>query len=163
MISCNSGCLSTPGPGDRHTELLPVAAAIIFRKNEVLVARRRKGLHLEGLWEFPGGKIEPGESPEQCLERELMEELGIQCSIHSFLGESVYAYSKKTVQLLGYRGFFVQGTFRLVDHSEVRWVEVRESLLSLDWAPADIPLVRMVVERGAPSLKNIARHNAGQK
>jgi 8-oxo-dGTP diphosphatase len=134
---------------DGHVNLLPVAAAIIFRESEVLVARRRKGLHLEGLWEFPGGKIEAGESPEQCLERELMEELGIQCRIDSFVGESVYAYSKKTVQLLGYRGVFLHGIFRLVDHDEVRWLEVGDSLLSLNWAPADIPLVRLVVERGA--------------
>jgi len=126
---------------------IPVAAAIIIRAGEVLVARRRPGLHLAGHWEFPGGKIEPGETAEQCLVRELREELGIDCRVESFLGESVYDYSKKTVQLLGYIGSFGEGTFRLEDHDEVRWVPVDDRLLSLKWAPADVPLVERVIER----------------
>jgi len=127
--------------------IIAVAAAIIIRADEVLVARRRPGLHLAGQWEFPGGKIEPGETAEQCLVRELREELGIDCRIESFLGESVYGYSKKTVQLLGYLGSFCEGTFRLEDHDEVRWVQVDDRLLALNWAPADIPLVESVIKR----------------
>lgn len=127
--------------------VIPVAAAIIIGAGEILVARRRRGLHLEGHWEFPGGKLEPGETPEQCLVRELREELGIDCRIEGFLGESIYCYSKKTVQLLGYVGTMCNiGIFRLEDHDEVRWVPADNRLLSLNWAPADIPLVGKAID-----------------
>ena len=72
---------------------IDVAAGIIQREDgKILLARRKPGSHLAGYWEFPGGKIEEGESPEECLERELLEELGIVTKTGAFVAESVYDY-----------------------------------------------------------------------
>jgi mutator protein MutT len=76
-----------------------VAAAVVERGDEVLVTRRLRGTHLEGLWEFPGGKCEPGETLAACLEREMREELGVAVTVGSCLLETTHAYPSKTVEL----------------------------------------------------------------
>ncbi len=76
-----------------------VAAAIILDGNRVLVTRRPAGAHLEGLWEFPGGKIEPPETPEECACREVWEETGLQVQVVNRLPEVVHAYPERTVHL----------------------------------------------------------------
>ena len=126
--------------------MISVTAAIIIRDNLILAARKRAGLHLAGYWEFPGGKLEEGEDPCECLARELEEELGIRCEVGEFLAESVFAYPGKTVRLLGYLTRHTGGEFRLSDHDELRWLEVHE-LKTLQWAPADIPLVDALLEQ----------------
>jgi 8-oxo-dGTP diphosphatase len=92
------------------------------------------------MWEFPGGKLEPGESPEVCLARELAEELGIKTTVGRYLGESVYDYGEKVIKLLAYQVTHVSGEFELTDHDEVRWLTGAE-LREVEWAPADIPLL----------------------
>ncbi len=84
--------------GDSASEL--VAAAILVRNGEVLLSRRPEGKHLAGLWEFPGGKVEPGETPEQALVREIREELGIELGGCRPFGSVRHAYPEKTVHLL---------------------------------------------------------------
>jgi 8-oxo-dGTP diphosphatase len=120
--------------------MISVTAAIIQKNGLILAARREPGIHLAGYWEFPGGKIEQGETPEQCLQRELMEEFSIQCEIGEFVCESIFDYGHKTIQLLGYFATHTGGTFQLTDHDKICWLPVKE-LLTLQWAPADIPLV----------------------
>ena len=119
---------------------MKVAAAIIARDGLILAARKKAGLHLAGYWEFPGGKIEPGETPEECLCRELWEEFSIRCEIGPFLGESTYDYGNTIINLLGYHAIHREGLFRLTDHDAIRWMLPSE-LTNLRWAPADIPLV----------------------
>lgn len=126
--------------------MISVTAAIIIRDNLILAARKRAGLHLAGYWEFPGGKLEEGEDPRECLARELEEELGIRCEVGEFLTESVFAYPGKTVRLLGYLTSHTGGNFRLSDHDELRWLEVHR-LKTLQWAPADIPLVDALIRQ----------------
>jgi 8-oxo-dGTP diphosphatase len=92
------------------------------------------------LWEFPGGKLEYGESPESCLARELTEEFGIQTSVDRYLGESVYNYGIKTIKLLAYHVIHISGDFRLTDHDEFRWLS-RTELYDVQWAPADVALL----------------------
>lgn len=99
------------------------------------------GKHLEGMWEFPGGKLESGETPEACLARELAEEFGVETKIGRFLGESVYDYGEKIIKLVAYHVTHVSGEFRLTDHDELRWLK-RTELDAVEWAPADIPLVQ---------------------
>jgi len=119
---------------------IDVAAAVILSSNKVLAARRRPKKHLAGYWEFPGGKVEVGETPEVCLERELQEELGIRSRVVGFLGESLFDYETKAVRLLAYQVEHLEGEFQLIDHDDLRWLRVDE-LASVKWAPADIPLL----------------------
>jgi 8-oxo-dGTP diphosphatase len=121
--------------------LIPVTAAIIEKEGRILAARRAQDMHLAGFWEFPGGKLEEGESPEECLARELHEELGVVVRVEAFFAESVYDYGDKIVRLLAYRVSHVSGEFRLVDHDKLVWLSADE-LHTLLWAPADIPLVK---------------------
>ena len=105
---------------------IDVAAAVILAENRILAARRKPGIHLAGYWEFPGGKVEIGETPEQCLIRELQEELCIKANISGYLGESLYDYGSKCIRLIAYQVEHVEGTFQLVDHDELRWLTLEE-------------------------------------
>jgi 8-oxo-dGTP diphosphatase len=125
---------------------IDVVAAIIEKDNKIFAARRKPGLHLAGYWEFPGGKLEPGETPEQCLLRELKEELCIAARIGRYVGESLYDYGNKVVRLLAYQVEHVEGEFQLIDHDELCWLEIEE-MTGLEWAPADIPLVEIYCGR----------------
>lgn len=124
--------------------MLRVTAGIIEREGRVLVARRKRGRREELLWEFPGGQVEAGETPEECLKRELREELGIETRVGAFVGSSVFAYAWGDVTLLAYRVVVVAGEPRaLADHEEVRWARIAE-LEAYDFAAADVPIARMV-------------------
>jgi len=125
--------------------MITVSAAIIEKDGLILAARRKPGSHMAGHWEFPGGKLEPGETVEECLKRELWEEFGIRCSIGAYLAESVYDYGTKVIRLLGYRVRHLSGTFQCRDHDRLVWLPVHQ-LDSLTWAPADIPLVTTLQE-----------------
>ncbi|WP_370362893.1 (deoxy)nucleoside triphosphate pyrophosphohydrolase [Mucilaginibacter flavidus] len=96
--------------------MILVTAAIIRKEQHILIARRAQGRHLEGFWEFPGGKIEPGETPEACLKREVYEELGIQIMVDSFIMENQHDYPDKRISLQAYYCSFLSGTIRLLDH-----------------------------------------------
>lgn len=124
-------------------KLIDVAAAVILKDNKVFAARRRKGAHLSGYWEFPGGKLEDGETPEQCLARELKEELNINVRIGPYIGESVFDYGIKIIRLIAYEVEHLSGAIELVDHDEMRWLSFNE-LSAVKWAPADIPLVEQL-------------------
>jgi len=119
---------------------IDVTAGIIVKNNKVLAARRKVGIHLAGFWEFPGGKLEEGETPEQCLARELQEEFTITTRVGAFVGESVFDYGTKVVRLMAYQVEHLAGDFELIDHDQLRWLALGE-LNSVEWAPADIPLV----------------------
>lgn len=86
--------------------------------------------------------MEGGESPEDCLARELAEEFGIEVEVGRYLGESVYDYGVKTVKLVAYQVTHVSGEFCLTDHDKLRWLSSAE-LRELEWAPADIPLLQL--------------------
>jgi 8-oxo-dGTP diphosphatase len=122
-----------------------VAAGIVEREGKILAARRKKGAHLGGHWEFPGGKLEPDESPEECLVRELREEMGISVLPRRILEVVFHRYPEKSVLLLFYRCDLVEGEPSALDCDEVRWVPLPE-LPALDWAPADIPFVRKLAD-----------------
>ena len=116
-----------------------VTAGIICHGDTVLIARRAAGEKFAGYWEFPGGKLEPGETPEQGLQRELWEELGVQVEVGDFVGESTYEYAQGALRLLAYRVRLLSDALRLTVHDEYKYVEVRE-LTTYDLLPADIPL-----------------------
>lgn len=122
--------------------MIEVTAAILEKEDKILIARRAAGKHLAGFWEFPGGKTEPNESPQSGLKRELKEELGIDIAIDRYIGESIYQYPEKTIQLLGYTGYISSGIITLHDHDQIAWVHVGE-LNHYKMAPADVPLIAL--------------------
>lgn len=124
-----------------------VAAAVLEKDGKILIARRMAGDALAGKWEFPGGKLEPGETPPECLRRELAEEFGIDSEIGEFVCASEFEYRHTHIELLAYRVRHKAGEFSLNDHSEIRWVAPSE-LLSYDLASADIPVARKLAEPG---------------
>jgi len=123
--------------------MINVTAAIIERDGKILIAQRSSTSSLPNKWEFPGGKVEVGETPEECLARELLEEFEIFVSVGDFIAESVYSYERKTVRLLGFRVKYDDEIKVMNAHDDVRWVPVEE-LLDYDLAPADVPIAREV-------------------
>jgi 8-oxo-dGTP diphosphatase len=128
---------------DPHRNLVSVTAAILIKGDKVFIAQRKSTDHLAGKWEFPGGKIEPGETPEACLRRELQEEFGIDTQIGHFLAESVYHYEKISIRLLAYQATLSAGTLAPNDHDAIAWVAIHQ-LDQYDFAPADVPFVKML-------------------
>ncbi len=121
-----------------------VVGAIIMDGSTVLAAQRSNRMSLPGLWEFPGGKIEPGESPQQALGRELKEELLCEIEIGALVESTEHEYDFGIVALTTFYCKLVGEAPHLTEHAAIRWVPA-ENLEQLDWAPADIPAVRHVV------------------
>jgi 8-oxo-dGTP diphosphatase len=139
-------------PKPRHRKGLPiveVTAAILVKGDRVLIAQRPPGDRLAGLWEFPGGKLEDGETLQACLARELQEEFGIAVTVGEALGESVYHYPHLSVRLLAFRTSIVDGTIRPMAHAAVKWVKVSE-LADHAFAPADRPFVARLANGAIP-------------
>lgn len=126
--------------------MIRVCAAIIEKNDLVLAARRKPGKHLAGFWEFPGGKIEENETPEQCLLRELKEEFDIVAEIGDYIGISEYNYGEKHIQLFAYLAKHISGDFKLNDHDNIVWIR-HNQFNELEWAPADIPLINSYLSR----------------
>ena len=116
-----------------------VTAAVIERDGAYLVTRRQRGVHLEGYWEFPGGKCEPGESLDDCLRRELVEELGADAEIGDELLAVTHTYPDRRVEL-HFIACTLIGTPSPLLGQEMRWV-ARADLRSLKFPPADDELI----------------------
>lgn len=119
-----------------------VTCAVIQRNGAVLIARRKNGAQA-GKWEFPGGKVEEGETPEESLAREMKEECSVSVRVGTFLAESLHHYENFSIRLLAYEAELLSGDLHLSDHDEVRWVP-QCSLLSHDLAAADIAIARVL-------------------
>ncbi|MGZ9584889.1 8-oxo-dGTP diphosphatase MutT [Paenibacillus marinisediminis] len=132
--------------------MIQVAAAIIENEEgQILIARRRAGKSQAGMWEFPGGKLEQGESAEMCLKRELAEEMQIEIEPYERYGANSHQYGDVLIQLIAYKARFVRGSIKLIDHDEYRWVRLNE-LLEYTFAPADVKFVEMLVHEGTDSI-----------
>src|SRR5512137_212243 len=104
-----------------------VTAAVIERDGYILIGKRKRGKRHAGKWEFPGGTLEDGETNEQCLKRELLEELAITAEIGDLVCSSTFSYTPDwTIQLMAYRATIISGTFNLNDHEEIRWVKPKD-------------------------------------
>ncbi|WP_298272348.1 (deoxy)nucleoside triphosphate pyrophosphohydrolase [Geobacter sp.] len=127
---------------------LHVTCAIIERDGLVLAAQRSAAMSLPLKWEFPGGKIDPGESPEECLRRELVEEMGIHVRVGQSLPASTHQYPTFTVTLHPFVCTIETGEIVLHEHAAIAWLPPNE-LHTLDWAEADVPVIESYrAERG---------------
>ncbi len=118
-----------------------VVAAVIERDGRVLIAKRRQGDRLAGKWEFPGGKIDPGETAEKALKRELHEELDIETEVLEYICSSRFDYEHLSVELLAYRVKHISGEITPLVHDEVRWV-LPDDLYSYEFPEANEEIVR---------------------
>lgn len=120
--------------------MVRVTAAVLAKNGKLLIAQRKPTLKLARKWELPGGKVETGETPEDCLARELKEEFDIEVTIGEYLGSHVHHYEFGTIRLMGYRAFHDAGEIKLTDHSRIAWV-TPDQLAEFDFAAADLPIV----------------------
>lgn len=120
-----------------------VVGAVIVRDGLILAARRGPQMSTPGLWEFPGGKVEPGEEPAAALRREILEELGCEVAVGPMIATTEHEYPHGTVILTTYRCTLEAGEPRATEHDELRWLPAA-SLNALDWSPADLPTVALL-------------------
>lgn len=120
-----------------------VVGAVFHDGQRFLACRKKPGKPLEGHWEFPGGKIEPGETPEQALAREIREELNLIAEVGQKVTTTTYEYDFARIELTTFYCTLVDGDLRLTDHDDTKWVTSTEAA-HLTWAPADIPAVEAI-------------------
>lgn len=123
---------------------IDVVGAVLIRDGRVLAAQRGGGGPLSGFWEFPGGKIESGETPQEALQRELQEELLVDAIIGDHVETTAHEYDFGIVTLATYYATLNDGEPQLTEHTSVRWLEPSD-LKSINWAPADVPAVERIM------------------
>jgi len=122
---------------------IQVVGAAVLRGGRCLATQRSASMPLPLLWEFPGGKVEPGEDPRVALRRELREELGIDIQVGVELGRGSSAQAEELVELTVYAATLLSGPVELREHRAYGWFDAEE-LASLDWAEADVPVLPAV-------------------
>ena len=135
---------SAPSSTARN-ETIDVVAAIIEDDQRVLVTRRLAGSHLEGLWEFPGGKVQPGEPHETALRREIREELDAEIDVHELVLATTHHYPGRSVALSFYR-CSLRSEARAALGQDMQWTP-RKDLTALAFPPADTELIELLVRR----------------
>jgi len=123
-----------------------VTAGLIWKDGRLLISRRAKGTHLEGFWEFPGGKQEAGEALSECLEREIREELGIEARVGEPLLTVDHEYADKRISLHVFNCTWVRGEPVAIACQEIRWVEWEE-ISALRFPPPDIKVIESLTKR----------------
>ena len=129
------------------SKIVTVVAAVIERDDHFFLTRRHAGVHLEGMWEFPGGKVDAGESHAAALRREIREELDADVDVHDLVFEITHAYPDRTIALYFYN-CSLRGDPRPVLGQEMRWVP-RSELASLGVPPADAELITLLTGSAA--------------
>ena len=123
-----------------------VTAAVIRDGENILVVRRAPGEKLAGFWEFPGGKVEQSETLQECLERELFEELNIATKVSDIVAVSKYNYENGSIKLIALEAEILNGELTLSVHDKLQWLPPSE-ILGLKLAPADIPIAQALLEK----------------
>ena len=126
--------------------MITVLAGVIVKENKILIGRRAPNEKAPGLWEFPGGKLEDGESHHECLKRELEEELGIDAEIGPLFSEYVYKYHHVAYQIYFYRIDEFSGELQYNSHDILEWV-TPDQFDDYDFLPGDQPLLAELVNQ----------------
>lgn len=121
---------------------LRVVAGVLRREDTVLAALRPAHKREGGLWEFPGGKVDPGESDADALVRELREELGVTVHVGAHIADSVFPYAHGTVRLVAL-ACVTDDEPAALEHAALRWIDTA-ALDTVEWAPADLPIVAVL-------------------
>jgi mutator protein MutT len=133
-----------PASAIRHaSSVIEVAAGLVFRNGKLLITQRHKDSHLGGLWEFPGGKREPNETFEECLARELREELGIGVEVGEVLESITHSYPEKTVLLKFFCCRWKRNEPKPIDCHDLKWVTADE-LRNFEFPAADARLLEIL-------------------
>jgi len=129
--------------------IIDVTAAIIRRSGRILIAQRPPLSFLGGMWEFPGGKIEPNETASESLQREIQEELGVTIAVGKLVDTVLHKYKSKegaqTYRIFGFLCAIAEGEPKAKEHSDIRWV-LPGDILTYNLLPADIPLAKRVIK-----------------
>ena len=120
-----------------------VVAAIILQNSKILATQRGYG-EFEGGWEFPGGKIEPDETPENAIVREISEELAIEIMVEKYITTVDYDYPNFHLHMQCFLCSVIQGDLTLLEHSDAKWLS-KENLETVNWLPADIVVVQKLI------------------
>lgn len=124
--------------------MIKVVAALIEKDSKYLIAKRSTGSkEVLGKWEFPGGKVEPNETEEQAIEREINEEFDMNIKVIKFITNNICEYPTKTIDLRLYECKYISGEFHLHDHSEYLYVS-KDEIINYDLCPADITLAEYI-------------------
>ncbi|MBI2149821.1 MAG: (deoxy)nucleoside triphosphate pyrophosphohydrolase [Acidobacteria bacterium] len=126
--------------------IVTVVAAIIRQNGRILITRRFDHVHLPGLWEFPGGKVERGEVLKVALKREILEELGVEIRVEDEFFTVEHDYPEKSVQLHFFNCTIRRGELRPIDVADMRWVEPAE-LVQFEFPAADAELIARIADR----------------
>jgi len=121
--------------------VVDVVAALIWQDNKFMICQRPENKTRPLMWEFVGGKVEPGETKEAALVRECREELGVIISVDSEFMQTEYEYPDMYVRLTVYNAKIVQGTPVLKEHSDLKWIEISEADCFM-FCPADMPVLK---------------------
>ena len=132
-------------------KIIEVAAAVIYRAGEIFATQRGYGDYKDG-WEFPGGKIQAGESPEEALAREIREELDTEIQVGSLIAQIEYDYPEFHLSMACYWARVVRGNLVLKEHEASRWLSV-EKVEKIDWLPADRLLIPLLKKNWLPGKK----------
>ena len=147
VSTVRSGPEFWPALADGGTNMLHVAAAIVRRKGEILICQRRPGGGCGGMWEFPGGKLEPGETPAQCVIRECREELGVEISLKGLREQNSYQYPDSEISFSFFEAELLSGDPCLRVHQAIAWRPPCR-LTEYEFGPADRRLVRELARQG---------------
>lgn len=126
--------------------MIDVTAAIITKDDTVFIAKKGAQARFAHKWEFPGGKIEDGEAPEECVVRELFEEFGIEIEVLGYCTESIHTFPEGQIKIFAYYCRWVGGEITPTEHEDYKWAPVR-ALDTFDFAPADIPLAKKLMSQ----------------
>lgn len=122
-----------------------VLCGLIIKDQQILICSRKPEKSLGGYWEFPGGKLEEGETYEKCLARELQEELDLRVTVKNHFKTVIHQYDLKTIELISYLCETEDAVIKSVDHDQIEWIEVPD-LLQWNLAPADVPIAEALIE-----------------